>query len=124
MFDDNPTSNSNSIPSNLPLADNDDIFDSVDEDTSVSPGIVNAVDPTEENFTLKEETPFGNSALDAGVLKPKVDNDNFLEFRKHLCWYLNGFPGAASKRQEAVKVENWHDVNRLLEKWLMSVHIT
>ncbi|NCN25192.1 hypothetical protein COT94_03830 [Candidatus Falkowbacteria bacterium CG10_big_fil_rev_8_21_14_0_10_37_14] len=54
----------------------------------------------------------------------KVDNDNFLEFRKHLCWYLNGFPGAASKRQEAVKVENWHDVNRLLEKWLMSVHIT
>ena len=82
MFDDNPTSNSNSIPSNLPLADNDDIFDSVDEDTSVSPGIVNAVDPTEENFTLKEETPFGNSALDAGVLKPKVDNDNFVSEKK------------------------------------------
>ncbi|OGH86258.1 MAG: hypothetical protein A2493_00120 [Candidatus Magasanikbacteria bacterium RIFOXYC12_FULL_33_11] len=79
MFDDNPTNNSNSIPSNLPLADNDDIFDSADEDTSVSYGISNAMDPTEEDFTIKDETPFGNSALEAGVLKPKVNNDNFVK---------------------------------------------
>ena len=35
------------------------------------------------------------------------------EMRKHLCWYLNGFPGAKDLRKQAVQVETEEDIKQV-----------
>lgn len=36
------------------------------------------------------------------------------EMRKHICWYLRGFPGAAHFREEVMRLTRWCDVVVLL----------
>jgi len=37
-----------------------------------------------------------------------------IEMRKHLCWYVQGLPGAKKMREELVKVENLEDIRKVL----------
>jgi len=82
MFDDNTTNNSNQIPSNLPIAEPDDIFSGTEDDLGLS-ATNSPIQPLEpvvnedflmNNNTRPEAKPL-NSALDAGVLKPKLNNE-------------------------------------------------
>ena len=41
--------------------------------------------------------------------------EGMIEFRKHLCWYVRGLPGAKELRQEFVKVNNLADINKNLK---------
>lgn len=45
------------------------------------------------------------------------DNDYFLEFRKHLCWYVTGLEGAKEMRGEAVKINNFSEVLKFIDKY-------
>jgi len=38
-----------------------------------------------------------------------------VEMRKHLCWYVAGFPGAAEFRKELVKVETLQQIENILK---------
>ncbi|EKE07248.1 MAG: hypothetical protein ACD_18C00141G0005 [uncultured bacterium] len=64
MFDDN-NNNSNQIPPNLPIAEPDDIFAAADDNNAVFEP-AQPVEPTPVVNPL-------NSAIGAGILKPKVD---------------------------------------------------
>jgi len=56
-------------------------------------------------------------ALKHAKLLSKSKNDKaFLEIRKHLCWYLKGFPGASDWRAKLVRVENLSDVKKTLKQ--------
>ncbi len=37
-----------------------------------------------------------------------------LEMRKHLCWYVNGLPGAKKMREKMVRVESLEDIKKVL----------
>ncbi|PIY93450.1 MAG: hypothetical protein COY69_01535 [Candidatus Magasanikbacteria bacterium CG_4_10_14_0_8_um_filter_32_14] len=83
MFDDNTPNNSTQVPTNLPVAEPDDIFSSID-DSAALPSVgasVPSLDPTiargdfVTNNNPQMTTKPVNSALDAGVLKPKLDNE-------------------------------------------------
>jgi tRNA-dihydrouridine synthase len=39
-----------------------------------------------------------------------------LEMRKHLCWYVQGLPGARKIREEFVKVETLDDIKNIIKK--------
>lgn len=38
------------------------------------------------------------------------------EMRKHICWYLRGFPGAAHFREEVMLLTQWTDVVQVLRR--------
>ncbi|MFA6512408.1 MAG: tRNA-dihydrouridine synthase [Patescibacteria group bacterium] len=38
-----------------------------------------------------------------------------LELRKHLAWYVHGFPGASQLRKELVRVESLQDIARIMK---------
>jgi tRNA-dihydrouridine synthase B len=42
-------------------------------------------------------------------------NGNFREFRKHLLWYVAGFPEAKKLRQELIKVDSLKEVIKILD---------
>ncbi|NTU98465.1 tRNA-dihydrouridine synthase [Candidatus Falkowbacteria bacterium] len=55
-------------------------------------------------------------ALEHAELADKIlGKQGILELRKHLCWYVAGFPGAAELRKELVKVESFDDVKNILK---------
>jgi len=39
-----------------------------------------------------------------------------IEMRKHLCWYVRGFPGAGNLRQRLVKVLSLAEIKAILQK--------
>jgi tRNA-dihydrouridine synthase len=39
-----------------------------------------------------------------------------IEMRKHLCWYMNGLPGARALREKAVQVKNLSDIRGIFRK--------
>ena len=39
-----------------------------------------------------------------------------IEMRKHLCWYIHGFPGASKMREELIKVDSLKDIKNILNK--------
>ena len=39
-----------------------------------------------------------------------------LEMRKHLCWYVQGIPGARKLREEFVRVETLDDIKNIIKK--------
>jgi nifR3 family TIM-barrel protein len=41
----------------------------------------------------------------------------FLEMRKHVAWYTQGYPGSAKLRNHVNEIENMDDLNRLLEEY-------
>jgi nifR3 family TIM-barrel protein len=38
------------------------------------------------------------------------------EMRKHICWYMKGFPGAAQFRDEVMRLTRWDEVVALLRR--------
>jgi tRNA-dihydrouridine synthase B len=41
-----------------------------------------------------------------------------VEMRKHLCWYVQGFPGARELRRELVQVEGLEEIRKIMNKLL------
>jgi len=39
----------------------------------------------------------------------------FVDLRKHLCWYVQGIPGAANYRSQLVKIENYQDIKNIFK---------
>lgn len=37
-----------------------------------------------------------------------------IEMRKHLCWYVHGFPGASQMREELIRVDSLRDIKNIL----------
>ena len=37
------------------------------------------------------------------------------EMRKHIAWYMSGFPNAAQLRDRACRIESFEDMEKLLE---------
>ncbi|EKE07130.1 MAG: S-layer-like protein [uncultured bacterium] len=77
MFDDNTTPNNNQAPSNLPIAEPDDIFSSGDDVSVSSMPVNNYPERIEDdsfdtnNYSSPSVASMNNSALGAGILKPK-----------------------------------------------------
>lgn len=56
-------------------------------------------------------------ALEHAKLAHKNKGDRgIVEMRKHLCWYVQGMPGARKLREEFVKVETLDDVKNIIKK--------
>lgn len=41
--------------------------------------------------------------------------EGMIEFRKHLCWYVRGLPGAKELRQKFIKIKNLKDIKKILK---------
>jgi len=41
-------------------------------------------------------------------------SQGIIEMRKHLCWYVQGLPGARKLRQQLVKVKNLEEIKKIL----------
>lgn len=52
----------------------------------------------------------------AKLLDKSKGQAGIYELRKHLCWYVKGFPNAAKFRSELVQVESVDDVKKILKK--------
>ncbi|PLX27832.1 tRNA dihydrouridine synthase DusB [Candidatus Parcubacteria bacterium] len=52
----------------------------------------------------------------AELIVEKKTEKYLLEFRKHLCWYVNGMPNAKRLREEFVKVETLSDIKEIINK--------
>lgn len=50
-------------------------------------------------------------------LEYKGEYIGFLEMRKHVAWYTQGYPGSAKLRNHVNEIENMDDLNRLLEEY-------
>lgn len=46
------------------------------------------------------------------------DRRTALEFRKHLCWYVRGLPGAAELRQQLQQIESMAEIERIFQRYL------
>ncbi len=46
------------------------------------------------------------------------DRRTALEFRKHLCWYVRGLPGAAELRQKLQQIESMAEIERIFQRYL------
>ena len=51
------------------------------------------------------------------VLKYKGEFTGIREMRKHMCWYLEGFPGAASLRRQACSLTAFKDLFAMLDSF-------
>jgi tRNA-dihydrouridine synthase B len=49
------------------------------------------------------------------AMERKADH-GLLEMRKHLAWYVRGFPGAAQLRYDLVRVKSLNEIERLLKQ--------
>lgn len=47
----------------------------------------------------------------------KLGDRPFHNIRKHLAWYIKGFEGAKELRMELMKVENYEDVEKIIDKF-------
>ncbi len=56
-------------------------------------------------------------ALEHALLAEKYKGkQGVIEMRKHLCWYVQGLPGARKLREEFVKVESIEDIKTIIKK--------
>ncbi len=49
------------------------------------------------------------------LAKKEKDKQGIIEMRKHLCWYVQGLPGAKKLRQDLIRVESAEDVKNILK---------
>lgn len=52
------------------------------------------------------------------IIKAKGEYIGVREMRKHLGWYVKGFPGATEMRKEIVKLQTFDDVVRMVDGYL------
>lgn len=63
----------------------------------------------------KDKTGIFEIALEHARLADRIlGKQGIIELRKHLCWYVAGFPGAGELRRELVKVESLEEIEKLL----------
>ncbi len=70
MFDDVQPPKSGNTPPNLPIGEPEDIFDAADSDQGSQDSA-----PTQDPTYIPEPSVLANTALDAGILKPKIDTN-------------------------------------------------
>jgi len=54
---------------------------------------------------------YSRELLDLGLVRKQ----SFLPMRKHLAWYVKGFPNAANMRKQLVETSNSQEVNKILK---------
>ncbi len=60
--------------------------------------------------------PIFKVALKHAELSEKLKGEQgIIEMRKHLCWYVQGLPGARKLRQQLVKVRNLEEIKEILK---------
>lgn len=60
------------------------------------------------------EGDIGKIALKHARLVYKIKGEQgIIEMRKHLCWYVSGWPNASELRRELVKVSSLSDINKI-----------
>lgn len=52
----------------------------------------------------------------AKLVEKNKGQKGIFEMRKHLCWYVQGFPGARKLREEFIKVESLEDIKKIIKK--------
>lgn len=60
-------------------------------------------------------------ALEHARLQRAIQGDSrrtAIEFRKHLCWYVRGLPGAAELRRELQQIESMEDIEAVFNRYL------
>lgn len=59
-----------------------------------------------------------NMAIQHGelLIEDKGHRIGVREMRKHICWYLRGFPGAAHFREEVMMLTEWTEVVKVLRR--------
>jgi len=63
--------------------------------------------------------PIFKIALKHAKLAQKLKGQQgIIEMRKHLCWYVQGLPGARELRKNLVKVESMGDIKKVLKNFL------
>ncbi len=63
---------------------------------------------------LSKEEIFEIALEHAGLADKILGRQGIVELRKHLCWYVAGFPGAGELRQRLVKVESLEEIKNIL----------
>lgn len=51
----------------------------------------------------------------AKLMEKLKGGQGIVEMRKHLCWYVQGFPDARKLREKLVKVENLKEIKKILQ---------
>lgn len=54
----------------------------------------------------------------AELVKEHIGEDRVYEMRKHLCWYVGGFPGAKKLREKLLTIENIANIKDILRKFI------
>lgn len=69
----------------------------------------------ENKNVSKSKREIFDIALEHARLADRIlGKQGIVELRKHLCWYVAGFPGAGELRRELVKVESLADIEKIL----------
>jgi len=69
-----------------------------------------------KNYELQIEEIFEIASQHAELAFKLKGKTGILEMRKHLCWYVQGLPGARKIREEFVKVETLDDIKNIIKK--------
>ncbi len=67
------------------------------------------------NYELRIKEIFKIALEHAKLMKKLKGKQGVIEMRKHLCWYVKGFAGAADMRKEFVKVETLSDIKKVFD---------
>ncbi len=69
---------------------------------------------TKPKFQISPEQIFKIAYRHSQLMFKQKGLPGILEMRKHLCWYVNGLPGAKRLREKMVKVESLEDIKKVL----------
>lgn len=69
----------------------------------------------DDNFKIDRDLIFETILKHAQLVA--ADNAWFIEFRKHLAWYVGGLPRAKEMRMAAVKINNYEDVLKFVHDY-------
>ncbi len=71
----------------------------------------------DKNYRIPEKEEIFDIILEHAELVKKYKGEEMLvEMRKHLCWYLQGFPGAKHLREKLILIETIDDIRKILEQ--------
>jgi tRNA-dihydrouridine synthase len=62
----------------------------------------------------KKEKIFKIAYKHAKLVEKLKGEQGIIEMRKHLCWYVQGLPGARKLRQRLVKAKNLEEIKKIL----------
>ena len=78
---------------------------------------ISILPPSRGEGTWADRQFIFRTALEHAELAEKLKGkQGIIEMRKHLCWYVQGLPGAKDMRRELVQVEKIADIKRILKE--------